>query len=81
MIDFLVNLALNLAPKIHHKPSQEAPKINKKLIKINVQDMIPFFIDFSRFGMPLGPQVGTMLRRCWLQNPQKSDFENNTKKH
>ena len=42
--------------------------------------MIPFFIDFSRFWRPLGPQVGPMLRPCWPPNPQKSDFENNTKK-
>ena len=45
MIDFLVNLALNLALKIHQKSTQEAPKINKKSIKNNIQDMIPFFID------------------------------------
>ena len=79
-IDFLFNFTLNLAPKIHQKSTQEAPKINKKSIKNNVQDMIPFFIDFSRFWRPLGPQVGPMLRPCWPQNPQKSDFENNTKK-
>ena len=28
MIDFLINLALNLALKIHQKSTQEAPKIN-----------------------------------------------------
>ena len=77
---FFINLALNLALKIHQKSTQEAPKINKKSIKNNVQDMIPFFIDFSRFWRPLGPQVGPMLRPCWPQNLQKSDFENNTKK-
>ena len=44
-LNFLVNLALNLALKIHQKSTQEAPKINKKSIKNNVQDMILFFID------------------------------------
>ena len=80
MIDFLVNLALNLALKIHQKSTQEPPKIYKKSIKNTIQDMIPFFIDFSRFWRPLGPQVGSMLRPCWPQNPQKRDFANNTKK-
>ena len=37
--------------------------------------MIPFFIDFSRFWRPLGPQVGPMLRPCWPQNPQKKTLE------
>ena len=41
-IDVLLNLTLNLAPKIYQKPSQEVTKIDKKLIKNNVQDMIPF---------------------------------------
>ena len=55
-INFLVNLALNLALKIHQKSTQEPPKINRNSIKNNIQDMIPFFIDFSRFWRPLGPQ-------------------------
>ena len=80
MIYFLVNLAFNLALKIHQKSTQEPPKIYKKSIKNNIQDMIPFFIDFSRFWRPLGPQVGPMLRPCWPHNPQKNHLENNTKK-
>ena len=80
MIDFLVNLALNLALKIHQEFIQEAPKINKKSINNNIQHMIPFFIHLSRFGRPLGPQVGPMLRPCWSQNPQKSTLENKAKK-
>ena len=44
-INFLLNLAVDLALKIHQKSTQEAPKINKKSIKNNVQDMNPFFID------------------------------------
>ena len=32
MIDFLLNLALNLALKIHQNPTQEAPKADKKSI-------------------------------------------------
>ena len=78
---FFINLALNLALKIHQKSTQEPPKIYKKSIKNNIQDMIPFFIDFSRFWRPLGPQVGSMLKPCWPQNPQKSNFANNTKKN
>ena len=41
-------MALNLAFKIHQKSTQEAPRINKKSIKNDVQDIIPFFLDFSR---------------------------------
>ena len=80
-IDFLINIALNLASKIHQKSTQEAPKINKNSITNNIQHMIPFFIDFSRFWRPLGPQVGPMLGLCWPQKPQKGDLQNNTKKH
>ena len=42
--------------------------------------MIPFFIDFSRFWRPLGPQVGPMLKTCWPENPPKSGFDSNNKK-
>ena len=79
-IDFLDNLALNLAFKSNQKSTQEAPKINKKSIKNNVQDMIPVFLDFCRFWRPLGLQVGLMLRPCWPPNPQKSTLENKAKK-
>ena len=38
-LNFLVNLALNLALKIHQKSTQEAPKINKISIKNNIQEI------------------------------------------
>ena len=63
MIDFLVNLALNLALKIHQKSTQEPPKIYKKSIKNNIQDMIPFFTDFPRFWRFLGTQVGSKIHK------------------
>ena len=46
MIDCLVNLALNLGPKIHQKSTQEHPKIDPKSIKKHGQDMIRFLIVF-----------------------------------
>ena len=80
MIDFLFNLDLNLAPKTHQKSTQDAPKINKNSITNNIQHMISFFIDSSRFWRPLGFQVAPMLRPCWPQNPQKSTLENKAKR-
>ena len=64
MIDFLFNLDLSLAPQIHQKSTQEAPKINKKSIRNNVQDMIPFFIFFSILEaswVPSWTHIETML--------------------
>ena len=42
MIDFLVNLALNLAPTTHQKSNQEAPKIDKKDIEHMMQVALAF---------------------------------------
>ena len=80
MIDFLVNLALNLALKIHQKSTQEAPKINKKSIKNNVQDVFPFLIIFSWFWRPLGPQVGSHVEAMLATKPSKKRLRKQHKK-
>ena len=64
-------------------PSKTFPRGSQNQQKINQKQRPrydPFFYRFSRFWRPIGPQVGTMLGLCWPQNPQKGDFENNTKK-
>ena len=81
MIDFLVNLALNLGPKIHQKSTQDRPKIDQKSIKKHGQDMIRFLIDFwsilepnlaprsppdPQLGAQEGPP-GVQLGASWAQ--------------
>ena len=61
MIDFLVNLALNLAPKTHQKSTQEAPKIYKKGIGKLAWNLDLLGMAFGGFKCLDGRQVGRKL--------------------
>ena len=65
MIDFLINLPLNLAPKIHQKSTQEAPKIDKQGYSKHDASWlgiwIPLGTDLGGFGRQVGRQVGPKL--------------------
>ena len=66
MIDFLVNLVPNLAPKTHQKSTQEAPKIDKKgYSKHDDASWLgiwsPLGTDLGGFWVQLGRQVGAKL--------------------
>ena len=54
MIDFLVNLALNLRPKAHQTSTQESPKINKKGIENMMQVGLAFGPLLAGFWMDFG---------------------------
>ena len=71
MIEFLINLALNLAPKTHHKSTQEPPKINTKSIKNNVQHMIRFSSIFIDFGGVLGSNMASTCVQLGAQEASK----------
>ena len=71
MIDLLVNLALNLAPKTHQKSSQEAPKIDKKGIENMMQVGLEFGPLLGRFLVDFGAKLGGKLEPSWHQNPKK----------
>ena len=69
MIDFLVKLALNLAPKTHQKSTQEVPKIDKKGIENMMQVGLEFgpllgrfLVDFGAKLEPSWSQVGIKIR-------------------
>ena len=78
-IDFLVNLALNLALKIHQKSTQEGPKIYKKKHMLDVV-FDYFFIDFGSllggflvdFGCQIEGQVNKKMRLTG--STEKRDF-------
>ena len=65
MIDFLVNLVPNLAPKTHQKSTQEAPKIDKQGYSKHDASWlgiwIPLGTDLGGFGRQVGRQVGPKL--------------------
>ena len=65
MIDFLVNLAPNLAPKTHQKSTQEAPKIDKKEYSKHDASWLgiwrPLGTDLGGFWVQVGRQVGTRM--------------------
>ena len=79
MIDFLINLALNLGPKVHQKSSQEAPKIDKKGHRKYDASWLgiwsPLGTIFGGFWGQVGKQVGTKLAPKSIKNRSKNDVE------
>ena len=79
MIEYLINLALNLAPKIHQKSTQEAPKIDCRGHR--EQDASwhgiwnPLGEDFGGFWIQLGRQVGTNLPPKSIKPRSKNEDE------
>ena len=79
MIESFINLALNLAPKIHQKSIQEAPKIDCRGHR--EQDASwhgiwnPLGEDFDRFWIQLGRQVGTKLPPKSIKHRSKNEDE------
>ena len=71
MIDFLINWALNLAPKTHQKSIQEAPEIDKKGIENIMQVGLEFGPLLGRFLVDIGVKLGGKLDPSWQQNPKK----------
>ena len=63
MIDFLINLALNLTPKIHQKSTSEAPKIDCRGHRQHDASWHGFWI---QLGRQLGPNFA-QLGPTWLQ--------------
>ena len=65
MIDFLVNLALSSALKIHQKSTQEVPKIDKKGYSKHDASWLgiwnPLGTDLGGFWVQVGGQVGAKL--------------------
>ena len=72
MIQFLVNLALNLAPKTHQKSTQEAPKIDKKGIENIMQVGLEFGPLLGRISVDFGAKLGGKLDPSWHQNRKKA---------
>ncbi len=56
MIDFLITLAFKLGAKTHQKPTQEAPKIDKKGIENMMQVGLGFGALLGRFLVDDGKQ-------------------------
>ena len=65
MIDFLVNLALNLRPKTHQKWCQEAFKILKKAIKNVMQVGLAFGTLLERILVDFMAKLGGKLEPSW----------------
>ena len=65
MIDFLANLAFNLAPKTHQNSIQEASKIDQKGYRKYDASWLgiwtPLGTDLGGFGRQVGRQVGSKL--------------------
>ena len=65
MIDFLVNLALNLRPKTHQKWCQEAFKISKNGIENMMQVGLAFGALLARILVDFGAKLGGKLEPSW----------------
>ena len=65
MIDFLVNLALNLRPKTHQKWCQEAFKILKNAIKNVMQVDLAFGTLLERILVDFMAKLGGKLEPSW----------------
>ena len=65
MIDFLVNLALNLRPKTHQKWCQEAFKILKNAIKNVMQVGMAFGTLLERILVDFVSKLGSKLEPSW----------------
>ena len=68
MIDFLVNLAFNLAPKTHQKSNQEAPKIDKKGIISWMLFLIDFLLNLGTSWVDCWWILGAKLKAKWTKN-------------
>ena len=79
MIEYLINLALNLASKIHQKSIQEAHNIDRR--GHTEQDASwhgiwnPLGEDFGGFWIQLGRQVGTKFPPKSIKHPSKNEVE------
>ena len=65
MIDFLVNLALNLKPKTHQKWFQEAFKILKNAIENMMQVGLAFGTLLERIWVDFMAKLGGKLEPSW----------------
>ena len=65
MIDFLVNMALNLRPKTHQKWCQEAFKILKNAIKNVMQVGLAFGTLLERILVDFMAKLGGKLEPSW----------------
>ena len=65
MIDFLVNLALNLRPRTHQKWCQEAFKISKNGIENMMQVGLAFGALLERTLVDFGAKLGGKLEPSW----------------
>ena len=65
MIDFFVNLALNLRPKTHQKWCQEAFKILKNAIEDVMQVGLAFGALLERILVDFGATLGGKLEPSW----------------
>ena len=65
MIDFLVNMALNLRPKTHQKWCQEAFKILKNAIKNVMQVGMAFGTLLERILVDFVAKLGGKLEPSW----------------
>ena len=89
MIDFWINLALNLAPKTHQKSTQEAPKTGKKGIENLMQVGLEFRPLLGQILVDFGAKLGGYLDPSWHLNPAKRGpktmskkwFKNSSKKY
>ena len=68
MIDFLANLAFNLAPKTHQNSIQEASKIDQKGIENMMQVGLVFGPLLARIWVDFGAKLGGKLDPSWHQN-------------
>ena len=71
MIDFLVNLDFNLAPKTYQNSTQEASKIDQKGIENMMQVGLVFGPLLARIWVDFGAKLGGKLDPSWHQNPEK----------
>ena len=81
MIDFLVNLTFNLAPKTHQKSIQEPPKIDKKGIENMMQVGLGFGTLFGRFLLDFGTKLAGKLEPSWDQNRENWGPKTMSKNH
>ena len=73
MIDFLVNLALNLGPKIHQKATQEGTKIDEKGYLKYDASWLRIWNPLGTILVDFGSNLGGKLGPSSLQNLSNID--------